>query len=156
MIAMTLSEAKIIWNEKPLLSKADQATIGALSGVGAATRAIGKNSIKTQPKGKRSKSGGPPYGHDGRTRYKDWIFYFVDKQSKEMVAGAILLPRKDQTKVPGVLEKGGKSTVLRNREFWWKSSRVEISQQSRPHMAPAMDKAVKKYLPKLLENSIKP
>ncbi len=156
MIAMTLSEAKIIWNEKPLLSKADQAAIGALNGVGAATRTIAKNSIKTQPKGKRSKPGGPPYGHDGRTRYKDWIFFFVDKQRKEMVAGAILLPRKDQTKVPGVLEKGGKSTVLRNKEFWWKGPRVEIAQQARPHMAPAMDKAVKKYLPKLLENSIKP
>lgn len=155
MIALTLSEAKIIWNEKPLLSKADQAAISAISGVGAGTRTIAKNSIKTQPQGKHSKPGSPPYGHDGRTRYKDWIFFFVDKQKKEMVAGGILLARKDQSKVPGVLEKGGKSTVSQ-KEFWWKGPRIEITQEARPHMAPAMDKAVKKYLPKLLENSIKP
>ena len=155
MIAMTLSEAKIIWNEKPMLSKADKAANDALKGVGAATRGIAKNSIKTQPAGKHSKPGSAPYGHDGRTRYKDWIFYFVDRQKKEMVAGAILLPRKDQLKVPATLEKGGKSLVAKN-EFWWKGPKIEITQAARPHMAPAMDNAVKKYLPKLLENSIKP
>lgn len=123
-----------------------------LGGFGAHCRAIAKNSIKTKPKGVSSAPGGLPFGHDGKTRYKDFIFFFHDKARDEVVIGAVLLPRKNPAPMPGVLEKGGKIEVKLG--FNGRDGVGTERQQARPHMKPAFDKTVKAHLKELISHSI--
>lgn len=116
-----------------------------LNGMGAYTRTVARNSIKTGGPGEHSPAGRPPTGHDGARRYKDFIFYFFGRESEEMICGAVLLPRADRTLVPGVLEEGGQVNDGNGGTFF---------QEPRPHMLPAFEKAKEKFLPKLIENSI--
>ena len=120
-----------------------------LSGFGAYTRSIAKNSIKTGADGQHSEPGATPIGHTGKTRYKDFIFYFFDPNTEEVIVGAVILPRKDRTIVPGALERGGET------EIYLRGGKTKtVTMEARPHMLPAYEKAVEKLLPKLIENSI--
>lgn len=158
MLAVTLKELKVIWNTKPLLAAADRATGKTLDKFGGYVKKTSKNSIKTKPEGVVSQPGHPPFGHRsrGKTRnYKDWIFSFTDKTRKEVVIGAIRLPRKDNAIVPGALEYGGPSMGRKHRR-WGLSKVIPIQVAERPHMRPAYTIAVNKLLPELLRNSIVP
>lgn len=163
MLTMSLQQLKFEFNAEPMLTAADKATKSTLTKFGAYTQRTAKNSIKTKPQGVHSKPGAIPFGHDGITRYKDWIFYFYDHGRKEVIVGGIKLSRSDQSAaVPGVLEKGGETHVplpwylVPARSRGSKRPKRSVRQQSRPHMIVAYQNAAKKMLPKLLENSIKP
>lgn len=155
MLNLTLKDLKVQWNAKPIISAADRARNKMLGKFGGYVRSTAKNSIKTGADNQHAPPGKPPVGHTGNPRYKDWIFYFVDYSSGEVVIGAILLPRKDNQTVPGTLERGGTSQVPVYRG-WGRSRKITIQQAARPHMQPAFDKAVEKMLPQLIENSIVP
>src|SRR3990167_2315809 len=116
-----------------------------LSQFGGYVRTVAKNSIKTGSDDHHSSPGQAPVGHPGKTRYKDFIFYFFDGQAEDAIIGAVILPRKDRTKVPGVLEQGGET------EIYLRGGKTKtVSMEARPHMLPAYEKAVEKMLPKLI------
>lgn len=134
------------------LNPVDKAKQKILIQFGAYCKAIAKNSIKTGAKDQHSAPGEIPVGHDGKVRYKDFIHFFHDKENDTVVIGAVLLPRKDRTIVPGVLERGGQ---VEHTKFQGKArSTVVTMHQPRPHMQRAFDKTVAKNLDKLIENSI--
>lgn len=152
---LTLKMAKEnFFDPKAILSAAEKGKRKILVGFGATCRKIAKNSIKTGPDDKHSAPGQAPIGHNGKTRYKDFIFFFHDKDTDEVITGAVLLPRKDKTIVPGALEKGG---LVDHRKFSGSGGNYQVVttlQAARPHMKPAFDKTVEKFLPGLIENSI--
>lgn len=158
MSGKSLAEWKAMWESKPMLSAVDKAMLGTFRKIGAYTRTTAKNSIKTAPKNVHSKPGYPPKSHDQRTdkqyRYKDWIFSAVDPKSMEVVIGAVLLARKDQIKVPKTLEKGGQ-TEFWNRVTGGGRRKIYPHVEPRPHMEPALDKVMKKYLDSFLKDSVK-
>lgn len=151
---ITLDMAKMAFNPKVFDAPVDKAKRKILSEFGAYVRTIAKNSIKTMPKEVHAKPGQAPYGHDGSTRYKDWIFFFVDHAASEVVIGAVALPRKDQTLIPNVLENGGQTQIPKRSSGGKVIGYTTVMQQSRPHMSQAFEKAKKEKLPKLIEGSI--
>jgi hypothetical protein len=150
---VTFKMAKsMFFDEKAILGPAEKAKRKMLNEFGAYVRTTAKNSIKPAGDNQHAPPGKPPYSHKKRTRYKDWIYYFYDKFADDVIIGGILLPRKDRTKVPGVLERGGQ-VEYRKREKN-RMRRDVRTQQPRPHMQPAFDIAVSRKLPGLIKNSI--
>ena len=126
-----------------------------LSRFGATVRSIAKKMIKPASDwDDHAPPGAPPKSHTGKRKYKDFIFFFHDKANDTVIIGGALLPRKDRTIVPGVLEYGGE-TEQTYFEHGVKKTRV-VMQEPRPHMRKAYDIAVKKLLPDLIKNSIVP
>ncbi len=142
------------FNPKAFASPVDKASQKILSQFGAYTCGVAKRLIKTKPADQHSSGGNAPYGHEGTTRYKDFIFFFYDASKKTVVMGAVLLPRKDQQKVPQTLERGGVATITQFEGGHLKAKTVRY--EPRPHMQTAFDIVVKKFLPKLIEGSIVP
>lgn len=130
-----------------------RAKMKLLNDFGRYVRKTAMNSIKTKPHDEHAPAGEIPFGHDRKSkkqyRYKDFIFYFYDKNSDGVIIGAIILPRKDRTKVPGVLEYGGDVEIINK-----KGQSVVFSQAARPHMQKAFEKAVENFLPELISASI--
>lgn len=144
MLAISLKDLKLKFNAKPIMDASARAKRKTLNGFGAYVRSTSRNSIKTrQDRNEHAPPGGPPYGHSGKTRYKDWIFYVVEGDN--VVIGAVLLPRRDSVKMPGVVEQGGQTITPSGRR---------VAQAARPHMRPAFEKAKKQLLPRLIANSI--
>lgn len=161
---VTMSLAKgMFFDPNKILNPARRAKAKCLQEFGRYVRATAKRMIRVTPKNDVSKPGQVPHGHDGKVKYKDFIWYFHDKANDEVVIGAVLLPRKDSTRMPGVLEYGG-TAVHNTKEFRTRSGKVVAKVTSstqamhapRPHMRRAFDIAIKVMLPKLLANSIKP
>lgn len=149
MISLTMNMAKAnFFDPKAFEGPVDKATQKILNKFGSYCRKVAKNSIKTHAKSEHSSPGSIPFGHDGKTRYKDFIFYFFDKKAKEVVIGAVLLPRKDGTIVPGVLEHGGQVEKVVS------GKNVIVNQEARPHMVEAFNKTIEKNLDELIKNSI--
>jgi len=151
VITFTIDQAKgLFFDPKKILDPAEKATQQMLSKFGGYVKRTAKNSIKTSEE--FSKPGQPPKSRGGKVRYKDFVFYVYDRALKEVVIGAVLLPRKTSTKVPQVLEYGGTKEA---NEFKGRvHKKIATSQTERPHMRPAFDKAVKRLLPELIANSI--
>lgn len=154
MITISLQDLKLEFSAEPVLRAEEVATRKTLGKLGATVRKIARNSIKTRGDNEHAPPGEPPIGHNGNPRYKDWIFYYVDRSPKEVVIGPLLLPRKDSQIVPETLEYGGEVPVPTSHKP--NAPKVLVRQEARPHMRPALDKAVEKYLPAMLENSIVP
>ena len=149
----TMEMAKTnFFDPKAFVAPVDKAKRKILNEFGAYCRTVAKSSIKTKPAGQHAPAGQAPFGHEGKTRYKDFIFYFYDAAKDEVVIGAVLLPRKDRTRVPGALEHGGEVEITRRVNGVL--TKETILQDARPHMQPAFDKTVEKKLGKLIENSI--
>lgn len=150
MLNVTFDASKMMFDTGAFRNAVRRAKRKILSKWGAYVRTVAKNSIKTGGDDQHSQPGSTPIGHNGKTRYKDFIFYFFDAGSDEVIVGAVLLPRKDRTKVPGALECGGETEItLRGRR-----GTKTVTMAARPHMKPAYDKANEKLLPELIANSI--
>ncbi len=121
-----------------------------------AVRTTAKHSIKlAESKLQRSLPGYPPLSHKPNQAYKNLIFFAIEADGSEGVAGGIpFADSKGTGKVPKIIEYGGEEDVLvghgTNRR------RKRINYKARPAMRLAYAKTVEKTLPKLIENSIVP
>lgn len=164
MLQIGLKGFQGIWNDKDLYAAVDKATENALKKIGFNTRWAAKKLIKTAPLGVSSVPGTPPNSHDQRTkkmkRYKDWIYWAYDKDKKEVVMGAVLLPGRGKVAVPKTLEYGGpgyfsvRGKRVKGKFSKWQGQFIGTV-EARPHMAPALKKVIAANLKLLLENSIK-
>lgn len=146
----TMKAVKMSFDKNAFKVPVNRAKQKILREFGAYVRTVAKNMIKTGAKDHHSKPGMPPIGHDGPTRYKDFIFYVVEGDG--VIVGSALLPRKDQNKMPGDLEKGGQ--VMVTKRVNGVLTKVPVMMAGRPHMKKAFDIAIKAKLPKLIEHSI--
>jgi len=154
-------EVLALWDSKPMLSAADRAVKNALNKYGAYARKVAKNLIKTKAYTLHSAEGSPPFGHNGITRYKDWIFFAYDQSDKRVFIGAIRLSRASDPPVPEILEHGGYTmhsvpwSELPNLSHKAKRPKRKKYQAARPHMSVA-HRAAGKKLPVFFRDSIKP
>ncbi len=134
MIGMKLNEAKgRFLDTRKLTDRVDRAALRMLGKAGAYTRRKAKSSIRRRKRS--SESGEPPSSHSGELR--DFIFFFVDRRAKSMVAGPILLNGKGQSPtVPELLEHGGDAVSRRVEK---KAAARVLHYEPRPYMAPAAE-----------------
>lgn len=107
-----------------IISAMDQATRKAMVSTGAYTRTVARNSMKKR-KGP-SDPMTPPHVHVGTL--KNLLYFNYDPQARTVVVGPVGL---GNSKVPGILEYGNKFV------------------EPRPYMAPAGNKAYKKFAGKV-------
>lgn len=153
MIPMKLSQVRFKFFDSRLLSKAERARLGFLTRAGGWIRKTARRSIRPAPKKRTPKtySERPPYFHrNSPIRYRDTIFYYVEKSEGRMYAGAILLNGRGGHKIPKILEHGGMGTYIDPQTRQRKTARYRAF----PHMRPAMEKFIKEQQNQLLKNSI--
>ncbi len=154
MIPMRIQDVKLRFFDTRLMGAADRARWGFLTHAGGYIRKTAINSIKQAGKGKnggRSLPGQPPFYHlKSPIRYKDTIFYYVDKSESKMYAGAVLLNGRGGHKVPKLLELGGIGTFKDPKTRRMKTGRY----RARPHMRPALEVFIAKKQAQLLRHSI--
>lgn len=152
MIGFKLDTAKTkFFDPKKIADKAERAQLKALSKFGAFVRRRARSSIRKRKKA--SAPGQPPSSHVGLL--KDFLFFFVEREEKNVVIGPIQLNRGDGL-TPGRLERGGDALVResqrRNKERQEKLRQVKIL--PRPFMRPAFDAEIEKAAT-LLKNQVK-
>ena len=109
---------------------------------------------KSGEKNEVSQPGKPPlYHRQSPVRYKDLIFYHVEKAEGKMYCGAHLLNGRGGHKVPKALEYGGPSLVWTGTG----ANRRQVTKyiRERPHMREAMKIYIQQEQKKLLANSIR-
>lgn len=155
MLNVTLKNIKIVMNTQAVLTPAEKFQNRLLKQFGAYVRTIARRSIKPANRKRQiSEPGQPPLFHRGRLTYKDTIFFVADAKRKEVVIGGVLLSDTNaETAVPGVLEHGG-IAIFRQKSGKSKAFRRTTRVKPRPHMQPAFDKAVEKFLPELIRGGI--
>lgn len=173
---LTISEFKVVFNQKAVMTPAEKATNTLLKSIGAYTRAVAKNSMidmfiaKGNVKGikKRdrklkksgfnlgadgdmiSKPGAPAFSKIGHV--KTFIFFAVDKDRQEVVIGPAKLGGVKSEHAVEVLEHGGVEQIFLGGPK--KRISVTAQYQARPTMHLALDKAIKKKTPELLAGGI--
>lgn len=155
MLAFNLKTIKWAINVKAILAPAEKAKKTILSKFGAYVRLTAQRSIK-RGKGARdvSRPGQPPLKHNGPIQFDKTIFFYVDHKEWSVSIGGVLLngTKAAGATVPGILEHGGMSTIT----TYVNGTRMRrpVYVQARPHMQPAFRKAVKAFLPRLIEHGI--
>lgn len=138
---------------KAILSAADRAEKKLLMQFGAYVMRTAKRSIKKGGRKQTSAPGEPPVGH-GRERYANYIAFAHDPARHEVVIGSQLLSGTLGDVAPEKIEYGGTEAIIVGK--WPLRRRKVVHYLPRPAMRLAYDVAVKKFLPKLIENSITP
>lgn len=152
MIAATIKDVKILFNQRAILDPADRFQVSLLRQMGALTRTICRRSIRPASRRRQvSQPGQPPLYHGGPISYRDTVFFVVDERAKEMVCGAVLLPNTKARgqAVPGILEDGGLVMKANHR-----GQVRPVYVRARPHTHPALDIACKKKLPDLIKGGL--
>lgn len=154
MIGIKLEQAKgLFFDVKKVMDRADRAELKALSKFGAFVRRRARSSIR---KRKRSAEPGfPPSSHLGLLR--DFIFFFVEKEDKNVIIGPILLNKQNQTPtVPESLEYGGDAVVRRAIKVHGEKliAKRTLHYRGNPFMHPAFE-AELPNAPELLKDKIK-
>jgi hypothetical protein len=146
MIGIRLNTAKAkFFDPKKIKDPAERAGLSMLAKFGAYVRRRAKSSIRKRKK--VSEPGMPPSSHLGQL--KDFLFFFVEKEQKNVVVGPILLGKGDGT-APRLLEHGG--DVMRRRAKQKHDQRYHYSE--RPFMQPAFDAEIEKA-PALLKDKVR-
>lgn len=138
---------------KPILSAADRAEQKLLMQFGAYVMRTAKRSIKKGGPKQTSTPGEPPVGH-GQELYANFIAFAHDPSRHEVVIGSQLLSGTLGDVAPEKIEYGGTEAIIVGK--WPFRKRKVVNYLPRPAMRLAYDVAVKKFLPKLIENSIVP
>ncbi len=138
---------------KAILSAADRAEKKLLMQFGAYVMRTAKRSIKKGGRKETSAPGSPPVGH-GQELYANFIAFAHDPARHEVVIGSQLLSGTLGSVVPEKIEYGGPQAIIVGK--WPLRRRKVVHYLPRPAMQLAYDVAVKKFLPKLIENSIVP
>jgi hypothetical protein len=138
---------------KAILSAADRAEQKLLMQFGAYVMRTAKRSIKKGGRGETSSPGEPPVGH-GMEFYANFIAFAHDPAKHEVVIGSQLLSGTLGDVAPEKIEYGGTEAIIVGK--WPFRKRKVVNYLPRPAMRLAYDVAVKKFLPKLIENSIVP
>jgi hypothetical protein len=147
MIGMKLNEAKgKFFDPKAVKDPAERAQLRMLSRFGAFVRRRAKSSIRKRKR--TAEPGMPPSSHTGLL--KDFIFFFVEKAQKNMVAGPILL-NQGEGDAPRLLEHGGDAI---RRRLTGRKQEYTAHYQGNPFMAPAFQEELPKA-PELLRDSIR-
>ncbi len=149
MIPLKIQAIKTKFFDSRMLNAADRARWRFLTYAGGFIRKTARNSMKEGKAGAISQPGSPPFYHrNSPVRFKDTIFYFVEKSENKVYAGAILLNGRGGHKVPKLLEEGGPSTITRG------GRQIPVMIRARPHMRPALETFIEKKQAELLKNSI--
>lgn len=157
MIGITLKDVGLHFNTRAIMTPAEKAQNKLLGKFGGATRRTQQNSLKRGKIGPRggkvhSQPGSPPFRFSNRPDIKNTVFYFVDRPSKDVVIGMVLLsgkPRGGQA-MPGVLEHSGHASITSGVA----GKKRIIPVDSRPSATPAFQKTIKKQLPGLIAGGI--
>jgi hypothetical protein len=148
MIGFKLEQMKgMFFDRQSVLNAVNRGTRKVLSKFGAFVRTRARTSIR-KSKGS-APPGKPPRSHSGLL--KRFIFFVFEPATRNVVIGPAKLNQKDSG-APEVLEKGGKTKVMRGRRRRRVVRTATIA--ARPYMGPAFE-AEKKQLPALWANSIK-
>ncbi len=152
MIAITLSDVKLYFDQKAILTPAEKFQKNLLDKFGLTVRKTQKNSMKRGLPGQASAVGKPPLRHSTKVDIKETVFSFTDFREKNVVIGMVLLsgkPSGDRA-MPGVLEHAGTAQIVNRATQKIKTIMV----QARPSAQPAFEKTIKKQLPGLIEGGI--
>lgn len=152
MIQVTLSNVKMMFNAKAILTPAEKFQNKLLGKFGGATRKTQQNSMKRGAPGQVSAAGKPPLRHSHNPDIKNTVFYFVDVKKKDVVIGMVLLARRHYEPMPGVLEHSGRQQVSLRRGRGSKRRVVDV--RARPSATPAFKKTIDKQLPALIAGGI--
>jgi len=136
---------------KPIMSAAEQAQRKILIQFGAYVRTVARRSIKKGGPRDKSPEGAPPVGH-GNQLYANFIAFGYEPH--EVAIGSQLLGGTLGDVAPEKIEYGGKEAIVVGKGRMRR--RIVAQFGPRPAMRLAFDVAVKKLLPKLIENSIVP
>ena len=138
-IDMKLNKAKSFFDDTKLNKSIERGQVRGLFKLGGAIRRDAKRSMRS--KRGTSLPGRPPKKKTGLLR--DFIFFFVDKDGKGVIAGPIRVNAKTAGKVPKVHEEGG---VIDGKHY-----------PARPYMAPVLKRLTQPApLQKFFGDSIKP
>ncbi len=173
---LTLSEFKVVFNQKAILDPADRARNKLLKEVGAYTRTVAKNSMidmavakgnakKLKSRDRKIKRAGFKVGADGSQVSKPgnpafsrvgWvkqhIYFAVDKDAKNVVIGPAKLNGTKSQHAIEVLEYGGIEQIF----LGGPKRRISVTAkyEPRPTMRLALAKTIQKKLPALIAGGI--
>ena len=143
----------MFFDREKVIRAVDAATLRVFSKFGAFVRQRAKSSIRNRKK--PSSPGQPPSSHTGDL--KQFIFFGLDRSTKSVVIGPVLLNKRGGGLTLPALEYGGKSYVItryRRSSNKHLNKRKPITVKARPFMQPAFEKEESK-LPSLWADSIK-
>jgi hypothetical protein len=156
MLSMSVRQAMGGFFDRPAVQRAvDSAARRLLSKFGAYVRRSAKRSIR--PGGKKhatSTPGEPPRSHVGTLRK---LLYFAwDENRKSVVVGPSLFSGAKAAGIPGVLERGGVTEIVRTRFHRGKKQTIRTRAKiaPRPYMGPALEKNIG-LLPAMWANSVR-
>lgn len=162
MIPLKIQDIKLKFFDSRLLSAADKARYGFLVKAGGYIRKVSRNSQKDATKKRQtSNPGEPPVAHRGsKIRYKDTIFFHVDKTLGRVYVGGGLLNGKGGHKCPKSLEYGGPVDVFITTNAQTPGGprvrqKITVTIKERPNMRPALQKFIKTEQNNLLKNCIR-
>lgn len=139
MIGMTLNQAKSKFlDTRKIMDRTERAELRMLSKFGGSVRTTARRSIRRRKA--ISAPGSPPSSHTDLLR--NFIFYFVEKEEKNVVIGPILLnkPSEGDTRAPELLEHGGDVVRRRyDRRRQTLGGPRTLRYQARPSMQPAFE-----------------
>jgi hypothetical protein len=141
------------WDSRAILGPAERAERKIMMGFGGYAQKVAKRSIVRGVGKDVSMPGDVPFGH-GNEIYKNFIFFAYDARDHLVVIGAALVTgtRGGGDAPPEKIEYGGDELVT----FVVRGKTVVklIHYDARPAMRLAFHKAIDKFLPELIENSI--
>jgi hypothetical protein len=141
------------FDSRAILGPAERAERKIMMGFGGYVQKVAKRSIIRGVGKEVSRPGDVPFGH-GNEIYKNFIFFAYDSRDHLVVIGAALVTgtRGGGDAPPEKIEYGGDELVT----FLVRGKTVVklIHYDARPAMRLAFHKAIDKFLPQLIENSI--